>query len=934
MILKKLKDRFNVVLIAFIIVIIVIFFRLASIMIVQGATYREEAENRIFKTIPLTAPRGEIRDRYGRLLAGNRPSFTVQIMKSEIVDERINEVVMNIVKILESNDDKYTDEFPIVLSETGQYEFTYDTELRAWKENNLLEEVTSAEEAFEILLERHNIQEGEDKFEAQRQLIEVMGSIPISVQTWKFTDEMKKENWLVDHRIKDFSISAEEAFLTVREKIYKLPEEYSNEDARKIMAIREQLRKQSYLQFQPVKIAKDISQQSVVQIEENINEFPGINVAIEPVRIYPEGETAAHVLGYVGKISQQWEIDKYIKELDYAPGDLIGKTGVEHKFEEYLKGEDGYQKVIVDSNGRLIRVLETKEPIPGNTLFLTIDLNLQKKAEEVVKDVLAEIRVGGVYETQWGKNTFVSTTSGPRKNATSASTVVMDVKTGEVLALANYPSYDPNLFATGISSSDWEGLMPENERDPLAPRPLNNIAMRTAVQPGSIYKPLVGLAALEQGLSPTYEILDIGYIKIGGHSFGNWRWNQSKTTAGYQNLYEAIADSNNIYFYSLGTGWNYGSNKPLPAKMDVHTMIDYTNRFGLDEKTGIEIDIPTEFSGGVPNIERKTSTIKVLLERQLKRLLKPQDFDATIINPTEENINALIEEIIGWIEENPSRGVVYNRIVDKGINPDIAGTYADLIVHTYFKQASWSIADTMNFSIGQGEHAYTPIQMASYMSILANGGYRYSSSVLRKINDSNGQLVLEDPPELIERVKLNDYSNLDHVNLGMLEVTKTGTARTSFTNFPVDVAGKTGTAQRSGKIPPVDEIQYLKDNLHRFGVGEAAVEARMVELRLENPEDDLYKDDIYAMKLAIIQLSPRKLRIVDLDEYKEDYDNYAWFTAFAPYENPEIAISVLIFQGGSGGYGGPIVREVIAEYMGLNFIETQSYNALDNTFTR
>lgn len=933
MILKKLKDRYNIITMVFIIVIIIIISRLATIMIVEGETYREEAENRIFKTIPLTAPRGEIRDRYGRLLAGNRPSFTVQIMKSEIVDERINEVVFNIIKILESNEDRYADEFPIVINEEGEYAFTYDEDLKRWKENNNLEGVSSAVEAFEILLDRNNIQEREDKFEAQSQLINAMGSVPISVQTWKFTDEMRKENWLEAHNLRDFTISPQEAFFSVREKIYKIPEEYSNEEAKKIMAIREQLRKQGYLQFHPVRIAQDISQQSVVQIEEHIYDFPGINIAVEPVRIYPEGETAAHILGYLGKISQQWEIDRFIKELGYAPGDLIGKAGVEHKFEEYLKGEDGYQKVIVDSKGRLIKVLETKEPVPGNTLFLTIDLNLQKKTEEVQRDVLAQIQVGGTYETQWGRNTFVSTTSGPRKNATSASTVVLDTNTGEVLALANHPSYDPNLFATGISTADWNSLMPENENDPLAPRPLNNIAIRTAVQPGSTYKALVGLAALELGLSPTYSILDRGFIQVGGHSFGNWTWNQSKTTMGSQNLYQALAMSNNFYFYSLGTGYDYGAGRFLPVPMNVDTMIEYTNLFGMDERTGIEIDVPREFSGGVPNIARKTATIKVLLERQLRRLLKPQDFDANVINPTAKNIDALIEEIIGWAEENPSRGVAYNRLVQKGVRPDIAGTYADLIVHTYFKQARWSTADTMNFSIGQGEHAYTPIQMASYTSILANGGYRYRTSVLRKIQDVNGEVVLEDPPDLIERVPLKDYGNLDHVNKGLLEVSKTGTARTSFTRFPIDVAVKTGTAQRSGKIPPIDELQYLRDHFRHFRVTEAAVEAKMEELRLQNKDDDRYKDDVYTMKQAIIKLNPG-LKLVDLDNYKEDYDNYGWFIGFAPYENPEIAISVLIFQGGSGGYGGPIFREIVAEHLGLNFKETQKYNYMENSLRR
>ncbi|SCY15781.1 penicillin-binding protein 2 [Alkaliphilus peptidifermentans DSM 18978] len=965
MLLKKLNDRYTITIITFFLIIAIIIFRLASIMIVEGETYRELAENRIFKSIPLSAPRGEIRDRYGRLLAGNRPSYTIQIMKNEIVDEKINEVALNIIHILELNEDRYNDEFPIVINEEGEYVFIFDEEVEAWKRANELQDVETAAEAFFIIAEAYKLKEIEDwmilhglqdvgqaakvfalwvhdenhqdevntlGYDVQQQLIQHL-SIPISIRTWKFTEQMKKENWLESHRITELDISAEDAFFDVRDNIYKVPADHSLADARKIMVIREQLRKQGYLQYQPVRIAYDISRESVVQIEENIMDLPGIRVDVEPIRYYPEGQTAAHILGTLGKISQQSEIDRFINELGYAPGDIIGKTGVEHKFEEYLKGKDGYQKVIVDSKGRLIEVLEKVDPIPGNTLYLTIDLNLQKKTEESMKDVLETVQVGGVYETQWGSNRLVGT-SGPMKNATSASTVVTDVHTGELLALANYPSYDPNLFATGISMTDWQSLIPENERDLLAPRPLTNIALSTAIQPGSTYKMIVGLAALEQGLSPNYRILDRGFIQIGGHSFGNWRWNMYRTTSGYQNMYEAIADSNNFYFYSLGTGRDYGANRNLPVPMNVDKMIDYTLRFGLDERTGIEIDVPRERSGGVPSLESKTTTIKALLRRHLTRLITLDDLDETKVEVNNETIDGIIEEIVGWTEENPSRGVLYNRIVDLGIKSDKANLYTDIVKYNYFIQAEWSTADTMNFSIGQGEHSYTPIQMTSYMMILANGGYRYQTSLLNKIQSNDGEVILESPPELIERIPLNDYKNLEHINRGMYEVsTGIGTARNYFNRFPIDVAVKTGTAQRSGKIPPLDEVEYLRKHFGNFGVNEAAVEAKMQEMKEENPNDVMYKDDIFVMREAIKKLNPR-IKNVDLDKFKEDYGNYAWFTGFAPYENPEIAISVLIFQGGSGGYGAPVFREIVAEYMGLNLEGDEKTNVMGNYMTR
>ncbi|WP_026475943.1 penicillin-binding transpeptidase domain-containing protein [Alkaliphilus transvaalensis] len=939
MLLNKFKDRYFVTTTVFVMIFTIILFRLADLMIVNGETYREQAENRIFKSIELAAPRGEIRDRYGRLIAGNRTSYTVQIMKNEVTGDSVNDVALRLTQIFESNGDQYVDEFPIIVDDNGQYHFTFDLEKEDWKERNDLLGVETASEAFQILLDRHGIQE-ESVGAAQIELLNYMSSVPISVanpENLRFTYDMRKQNWLQDHGIRDPEeiaiITAKEAFDRVRERPYDLESTYSAEDARRIMVIKEQLRKTGFLQYQPVRIAHDVSKESIIQIEENIMELPGVNVAFEPIRYYPEGETAAHILGYMGKISQTHEIEKYVNELGYNPNDMIGKTGIEEKFEETLKGTNGSQNVIVDSRGRLVNVIETVDPVPGNTIYLTIDLNIQKKAEEVLKVVLETLQVGGVYETQWGSARLMGS-AGIMKNAKSASVVVTDVNTGEVLALANYPSYDPNLFATGISTEDWNSLHPENTRDLLAPSPLNNIALSTAIQPGSTYKMLVGLAAIEQGLDPNYKILDRGFIQVGGHSFGNWLWNQGRgQTMGWQGLHQAIADSNNYYFYSLGTGYDHGIERWLPISMNVDTFIDYSHRFGLNDRTGIEIDVPRERSGGVPSVESKTRTIKALLTRQLERQLRPADFEEIIGIPTQEEILDIIEEIVSWTEENPSRPVLYNRLVDIGLQADKASIFADLIKFTYFNQARWSKADTMNFSIGQGEHAYTPIQMTNYMAILANGGYRYKVSVLNKITDFEGNIISEHPPELIERIPMNDYSNLDEVNYGMYLVNTTGTARSHFSRFPIDVAGKTGTAQRSGKIPPLDEVEYLKRHLGAFGVTEAAVYEQMEIMRTEDRDNPRIHDDAYVMREAIKQLNPR-IKNADLDHFKEDYDNFAWYTGFAPYENPEIAISVLIFQGGSGGYGAPIFREIVAEYMGLNIKEDSTEMIMQNRLTQ
>ncbi|HZK57713.1 MAG TPA: penicillin-binding transpeptidase domain-containing protein [Clostridia bacterium] len=918
MLLKKLEDRYNVVFLIFAIIIVAIVLRLAALMIVEGQNYREQAENRIFKNIPLSAPRGEIRDRYGRLLAGSRPSFTVQIMRNEIDSGKINAVALKLINILEQNGDKYTDEFPIILTETGEYAFAHDIDLANWKETYGLTGVKDGQEAFEILKERYDINI-EDPVEAQLELLKVPGlTVPISIKEdtrWRYTDILKKEDWLKSYGFKEYDVEAIDVFNKIRGS-YEIPENYSFEDARKVMVVRQKIRSSGYLQYNPVKIAQDVSPRSVAAIEENALELPGISIVVEPVRYYPEGKLAAHLLGNLGKIAQQHEIDKYIKELKYLPSDIIGKTGLEHKFEETLKGTDGYQKVIADSTGRLVEVLERKEPIPGGTLYLTIDANLQKKTEEVLEDVLEAIQTGGTYETRWGENTFLGT-DGIKSNAKSGAVAVMDVKNGNILASVSYPAYDPNLFATGISSLDWQSLMPENERDMLSPRPLMNMALSTAVQPGSTFKMLVAITALEQGLDPNYRILDKGFIRVGGHPFGNWLWNQSRRTMGYQNLIEAIRDSNNYYFYSIANGYDYGAGRPLPINMTPEILIDYAKKFGLNDRTGIEIDIPRERSGGVPSLERKLATVKAMLSNYLNRQMDVEDLNSEKIKPNTENLKSIIDEIVSWAEENPPRATIEKRMIELGVKKEKAGIYTDAAKYDYFNQAKWSVADTMNFAIGQGEHAYTPIQMANFMAILANGGYKYNASVVNKFKSIEDGQIKECPTELIEKIELKNYDNLDQIKIGMHQVATIGSTRLTFNNLPVNVAVKTGTAQKSGKIPPIDEIKYLKEHLSRFGVSLKQVEEKMLQLKNKNKNSTKYMDDAFVMREAIKQINPG-IKDKDIDQFKQDYDSFTWFVGFAPYEDPQIAIAILIPQGGSGGYGAPIFREIVAEYMGLN----------------
>lgn len=689
---------------------------------------------------------------------------------------------------------------------------------------------------------------------AQKQILEDGVNPRISVsEGYEYVSKINLNDFYEGNNISEDS-TAEEAFYELKEK-YELDEKLSVYETRPIFVMYQQLAKQGYLAYQPIYIAYGIKESTVAKIEESIANTSGINISIEPVRYYPEGKTAAHILGYLGKISQPDEIEKYINDKKYSPSSLIGKTGIEQSFEENLKGKGGIKKVEVDSSGNSRETIEEENSVPGDNLYLSIDADLQKSTEDMMERTLKALQTGGTYKSKWGDYKF----NDIQRNATSGATVAIDVKTGKVLTSVSYPAYDPNLFSTGITSTDWESLFPEDEDNPLAPRPLYNIATQTAITPGSTIKMLTALTALEKGLSADKGIRDMGYVDIGNKQFNCLLWTTSRRTHGYENLYDALRDSCNYYFYTLAMGRNQKTGEHIGVQIDIEDIIDMSKKMGLDDKTGIEINIPAESSGGAPSPKRKTENTKAILGRVLNREIEKTFQEGYEYD--EEVKESAIEEIISWLdmEEIPSYSEVIRRLGDLNIDPNKKinhsggqeDTIADALRFTYLSFGKWNIGDTLYATIGQGDTSYTPIQMANYVAIIANGGYRHKLTLIDSIKNYDNTKSVYEYEENSERVELNNYSHLEDLKKGMLKVTKEGYTRTIFQNFPIDVGAKTGTAERDGINPYTNE----------------------------------------------------------------EYDDFSWFVAFAPYDDPQIAVATVLFQGGSGGYSAPLTRDIIGEYL-------------------
>lgn len=422
--------------------------------------------------------------------------------------------------------------------------------------------------------------------------------------------------------------------------------------------------------FNPIRIKTDVTPDIVSIIEEQKSQYPGVVIEVTPIRDYILKQEGAHTFGYVSEINDT-ELEK-MKDEGYKSGDIIGKFGLEKVYDKELRGENGGQQVEVDVSGKPVQILGRKEPIPGDDLELTIDINLQQAAEKAVDEQLTQI------------------------GAHAAAAVVMNPQTGEILAMVSRPAFDPNLFAHGISSKDWNQL----NNNPY--HPMDNKTITGEYPPGSTFKIVTGTAALTEGVvTPDEQIFD------SGHHWIIPKGNADGEALGWLNFRTALAHSDNVYFYKMGN------------RLGIDRLEKYARMFGLGAKTGI--DLPYKATGLVAN-----------------RRYKEKNFD----------------------------------------------------------DGEWYLSETFDAAIGQGFNLVTPLQAAMVMGEIAADGKRYKPHVVNRIIAPDGSVVKDFQPELLSQLDVPE-EDIKLVQDGLHDVTKYGTAASSFRGFTVDIAGKTGTAENS-----------------------------------------------------------------------------------------------------------------------------------------
>jgi penicillin-binding protein 2 len=467
-------------------------------------------------------------------------------------------------------------------------------------------------------------------------------------------------------------------------------------------------------------VKQDVNRNVVAFILERQEEFPGVEPERESLRLYPHGLIGAHLFGQVGEVSPAELKDRRFNGVSI--GDRVGKAGIEKEYDRFLRGRNGAARVEVDALGNLTNTLRREEPAQGSQLRLSLDLNVQRVAQEAL--------AGGT-----GKGAFA----------------VMNVQNGEVLALGSQPSFDPNIFSKPISQKKLDAL-----RSEALGKPLFNRAIQAGYPTGSTFKLITATAALESGhITPATPLNDPGFLEVGGIKFEN----AGGTAHGVLSLVPALTVSSDVFFYQLGRDMN---EKGMPLQLWAH-------RLGIGRRTGI--DLPGESPGVLPTP--------------------------------------------AW----------RNRLVKQGLAVD---------------DRSWTVGDNINLSVGQGDLQADPLQMAVAYAAVANGGRVLRPRLGLRIEDATGQALQQLDAPTARRVKIAK-ANRDAILEGLHGAASApgGTSTPVFAGFPIPVAGKTGTAEWTGRpdqswyvaLAPYPNPRYVvavTDEAGGFGADTAAPMTRRI----------------------------------------------------------------------------------------------------------
>ena len=479
--------------------------------------------------------------------------------------------------------------------------------------------------------------------------------------------------------------------------------------------------------FQPIPLTKEADPELALRIVERPDQYPGISATPVSIRNYPAnaGANAAHLLGYVGPLTE--------KDLSGANGrsyfrsESIGKAGLEIQYDEYLRGTPGIKTVIVDRKEAVTSTTQNSKPIGGNHLVTSIDVRVQAAAESALADAVRRARSMG-YPSD------------------GAAAVVMDVRNGQIIALASHPTYDPNSYERGLTVAEAKNLYSEKAGVPALSRALQGL-----FAPASTFKVVSAVAAANAGydLGATYDCPS--QVEVGTRAFQNF---ESKAQ-GRISMTKAMAISCDTIWYRIAFDeWlRDGGLKPKSSANDY--FFNAAKGFQIGVKTGI--DLPSESSGRLADREWRKS----------------------------------------WYEQNKD---FYCNYKDRAPKSQQTAFLVQLAYENCLDGDKIRAGDAVNFSIGQGDTVISPLKLAQMYAAIANGGTILKPTIAKAIVKTDGTVIKEFKPEKLG-VLPADKETMKFLNRSLREVVVSGTGAGAFSSFPVPVSGKTGTAQVFGRNP-------------------------------------------------------------------------------------------------------------------------------------
>ncbi|NEU03372.1 MULTISPECIES: penicillin-binding transpeptidase domain-containing protein [Clostridium] len=912
----KKFSRYTVFFIAMGIIFSGIISRLLYLQVVMGEEFKKQSTEKNYKNVSKVAPRGEILDKNGEVFATSIQSYTLMFTETTESKESFLTTMDKVFKKLDEKGVAMVDEFAIAIdsSKEPKVRFNFkatDDANRRWMELRFKKDRGIQSIAIKKLYP------GKDEKDLNEEELKKVDEELLKISAEDCLNELLKEYDLLDK------------------------DEYTLEEKRRLLVVLDAVKMQSYSGYKPVVIANNLSKEVAFLFEQLQPDLPGISVETQPMRYYPNGDLGSAFLGYTSKIDS-WQQEKYEEKGYDVSSDSVGKAGLESSFEDILKGTKGQESIEVNKQGRKVKTLGEVEAYPGKTIQLTIDKNLQEIAEKALDDTMANLQ-------KQGRVADVDST-----NATRAAAVFMDAKTGKILALASRPGYDPNIFTEGsLSAEDSEkyfnpnlekmgkeyiesrgltsipGVLTEEEVATMSyedkvntmlnrmfplndsiegnttvrediydifPKPFYNYATFTLIPPGSIFKPLTAIAGLEEGVITPDTLIydDAKYNKrYSDYNGACWIYNTQGGSHGAIDIRKALEVSCNYFFYDVADRL---FAKGGESSSGLNYLAKYAWKFGLGVEpgsnikpsTGIEIE---ENFGQVYNYE---SSKNIFANEYINKLVNFMNTGTDSINTTphykgiditkkEEKGSNKEKEAIKKVNEKKTALVdaikeemkKETKAKEEEILPKMQDLLKDLIESSDELKAkkysdkdiedmaiaiNYSIADAISnrisganaydASIGQGMNYFTPLQLANYMATLVNGGNRYEMHLVDSIIDPVTGDKTEIEPKLLEHIDLDE----EYVN-----AIKEGLRR--------GASNDEGTASTAFSGFPIEH--GAKSGSSTFN---------------QNKQDSLGRT------------------------------SYATFLGFAPLDDPQIVSCIVIFDGGHGGYAGPVARAVYEQY--------------------